>query len=170
MFSSFFPISPTAFVCADGDPKFAVKQNADSITLTCPDPKHAVFKKEKDLGKSPKIEYKDENSGEYTCKAPSDENDGDKIYVKFRTCDNCVEMDGATIAGMVVGEVLATAMIGWAVYLLASCSRPLSAPAADKKASDRQRLIPHETGGRAGNDLYQGLRPTQKDEYDVLRR
>ncbi|KAM6932294.1 T-cell surface glycoprotein CD3 delta chain, partial [Lycodopsis pacificus] len=89
-------------------------------------------------------------------------------FVKFRTCDNCIELDTASITGMVVGDVVATIVIGVAVYLVASLNRigPVTSP---KKSSDRPRRPPNE-GSRGPNDLYQPLVRGQRDTYDVLRK
>ncbi|XP_075956632.1 T-cell surface glycoprotein CD3 gamma chain [Anarhichas minor] len=112
------------------------------------------------------LEYKDENTGEYTC--VHNDIHGAKIFVKFRTCDNCVELDTASITGMVVGDVVATIVIGVAVYLIASLNRigPVTSP---KKSSDRPRRTPNE-GSRGPNDTYQPLKKGQRDTYDVLRK
>ncbi|KAK6296905.1 hypothetical protein J4Q44_G00330470 [Coregonus suidteri] len=42
------------------------------------------------------------------------------IYVKFQTCDNCIELDIAAAVGMVVGDLVATVLIGVAVYYIDS--------------------------------------------------
>lgn len=41
----------------------------------------------------------------------------------FAGCDNCVELDIMSIVGMVIGNVVATIVIGVGVYLLASQTR-----------------------------------------------
>ncbi|XP_041656495.1 T-cell surface glycoprotein CD3 delta chain-like isoform X2 [Cheilinus undulatus] len=101
------------------------------------------------------LSYRDDHTGEYTC-----------VSV---TCDNCIELDTGAIVGMAVGNVVATIVVGVAVYLVASQSRngPVT---SNKKSSDRQHLVPNEERGRASNDHYQPLKPKggQKDTYDVL--
>ncbi|XP_068441553.1 T-cell surface glycoprotein CD3 gamma chain-like [Clinocottus analis] len=114
------------------------------------------------------LEYRDENSGEYECIQTTGGTNGSKIYVKFRTCDNCVELNAASITGLVVGNVVATIGIGWAVYVVASQTR-IAPVTSHKKRSDRQPLV-HNDMSRAPNDHYQPLNVRQKDEYDVLNR
>ncbi|KAI9541288.1 hypothetical protein NQZ68_031616 [Dissostichus eleginoides] len=108
------------------------------------------------------LEYKDEHTGEYEC-------DGEEIYVKFRTCDNCVEFDTSTITGLAIGDVLATIVIGVAVYIIASKTQ-IGPTTSVKKSSDRQHLVPNAARGGASNDPYQALKPRQRDTYDELNR
>ncbi|XP_041656487.1 T-cell surface glycoprotein CD3 delta chain-like isoform X1 [Cheilinus undulatus] len=115
------------------------------------------------------LSYRDDHTGEYTCVSVSESVEKSMIFVKFRTCDNCIELDTGAIVGMAVGNVVATIVVGVAVYLVASQSRngPVT---SNKKSSDRQHLVPNEERGRASNDHYQPLKPKggQKDTYDVL--
>ncbi|CAJ1066130.1 T-cell surface glycoprotein CD3 gamma chain-like [Xyrichtys novacula] len=142
------------------------------IKLTCTDRKIMAI----DNGiaqDSLQLEYKDENSGEYTCVSKDNgEPEGEKMFVKFRTCDNCIELDEGSVAGIVVGEVVATTVIGVAVYLIACAQTRTGADKLDKKSSDRQHLIPPERNTRAPNDHYQPLKHKggQKDTYDVLNK
>ncbi|KAK2912760.1 hypothetical protein Q8A73_006873 [Channa argus] len=111
---------------------------------------------------NPLLEYRDENSGEYEC-------DSHKIFVKFRTCDNCIEMDLGSIVGMVAGDLVATIVIGVAVYIIAS-QNGINPTYSQKKSSDRQHLVPNEMSSRGPNDHYERLRTKggQKDTYDVI--
>ncbi|XP_058490390.1 T-cell surface glycoprotein CD3 gamma chain-like [Solea solea] len=118
------------------------------------------------------LPYEDGNSGNYKCeKKDTDEpSPNEEIYVKFRTCDNCIEFDTGSIAGLVIGNVVATVAIGVAVYLVASLSGPVK---AQKTGSGRQHnIVPNERNSRAPNDHYQRLKfkaGGQKDEYDVIK-
>uniref|UniRef100_A0A3Q3KFE1 CD3 gamma/delta subunit Ig-like domain-containing protein n=1 Tax=Monopterus albus TaxID=43700 RepID=A0A3Q3KFE1_MONAL len=136
-----------------------VHYHPDGIKLECP-----VGYDFESGNKSMVLEYKDENSKEYVC---STDTQDVQIFVKFRTCDNCIELDPASIAGIVIGEVVATVMVGVAVYLIASQAqvRPVT---SYKKSSDRQHLVPNEMNSRAPNDHYERLKPTHKDMYDVI--
>ncbi|KAL3057091.1 hypothetical protein OYC64_007552 [Pagothenia borchgrevinki] len=108
------------------------------------------------------LDYKDENTAEYPwC--------GETIYVKFRTCDNCVEFDMVTITGLAIGEVVATIVMGVAVYIIASKTQ-IGPTTSVKKSSDRQHLVPNAARGGASNDPYQALKPRQRDTYDELNR
>ncbi|XP_017286135.1 T-cell surface glycoprotein CD3 delta chain isoform X2 [Kryptolebias marmoratus] len=128
---------------------------ADGIKLFCADGQNISG-----YGKELTLNYSDKYSGEYKCE------DNSAIYVKFRTCDNCVELDTPSIVGLVIGNVVATAVVGVAVYLIASQSQT-SRPAPTKKRSDRENLILNEPG--RSNDHYQGLRYKQpRDLYDKL--
>ncbi|KAJ8280221.1 hypothetical protein GJAV_G00051990 [Gymnothorax javanicus] len=113
------------------------------------------------------LDYKDDNTGEYKCTKTADKaeenKDIGKIYVKFRSCDNCVALDVGTVVGIAVGEVIATAMIGVAVYLLASQPQGKGFRQGNK-ASDRQALIQNQQ-----NDLtYQPLIHGNSSEYSHL--
>lgn len=169
----------TASVSSQNDkvPEIKVKTISDGIELLC-DGIRIVRPDGTELGKE-KLLYKDENSGEYTCMVRSSEDEsqeaeGPKIYVKFRTCDNCIKLDETSIAGLVVGNVVATIVIGVAVYLVASQTRT-GPTSSHKKSSDRQHLVPNEARNQAFNDPntpYQRLNinKVQKDTYDVLRK
>ncbi|GAA6226226.1 T-cell surface glycoprotein CD3 gamma chain [Lates japonicus] len=100
----------------ENEPKLKVVSISDGIKINCDTDR---FKKG-DENHSEILQYKDENSGEYTCLSKDNEGIQQKIYVKFRTCDNCIELDTPSILGMVVGNVVATIVIGVAVYLIAS--------------------------------------------------
>ncbi|XP_008296897.1 T-cell surface glycoprotein CD3 gamma chain [Stegastes partitus] len=111
----------------------------------------------------------DSSTGEYACVKDGDNEPASKIFVKFRSCDNCIELNKGEISGVVVAEVVATVVIGVAVYLVASQMRTGSAP-SNKKTSDRQHLVSNEV--RSTNDHYQPLRRKDgnKDTYDVLNK
>ncbi|KAM9359256.1 T-cell surface glycoprotein CD3 gamma chain [Symphorus nematophorus] len=145
-------------------PVITVKTVSDGIVLSC----GKENKIESENGKTVQdLRYRDDNTGEYTCKHGSDFGNDPKIYVKFRTCDNCIELDTSSIVGIVVGNVVATIVIGVAVYLVASQTR--IGPVTSHKSSDRQHLVQNEMSNRPTNEHYQVLKPRgQKDTYDVL--
>lgn len=115
--------------------------------LSCVDPLKLKINGEADIEEM-NLEYKDENSGEYECVDPNDESESHKIYVKFRSesravasfsvsfghsklditicvcvaCDNCVELDLVSLTGIAMGSLVATILIGVAVYQTASHS------------------------------------------------
>lgn len=151
--------------------KITVTKESDGIKVSCGGSK-TLFKDETEV-ESGKLEYNDENTGEYSCALLNEKvlTEETKIFVKFRTCDNCIELDLTSIFGLVVGDVVATIVIGWAVYLVASQTR--SGPiASHKKGSDRQHLVPNEVSNRGSSDHYQPLRHQggKKETYDVLNR
>ncbi|CAG6006555.1 unnamed protein product [Menidia menidia] len=133
----------------------------DGIKLSCKDAD--IEKPDGTKVKELELRYHNENSGVYSCSETS------KAHVKFRTCDNCVELDMKAIAGIVVGDVVATVVVGVAVYLLASKAQSGPVP-SHKKRSDRQPLVRNDASITSDNDNYQPLRQQRRDEYDVLRR
>ncbi|XP_071395009.1 T-cell surface glycoprotein CD3 gamma chain-like [Centroberyx affinis] len=161
----------TAFVnCQTTAPpagsKIKVDSMPDGVRLTCPNSFPNITKPDEEKVPSPLIiEFSDTFTGEYTC---SNDTAEIKIYVKLRTCDNCIELDTAEIVGIAAGDLVATVLIGVAVYLVASQART-GPPTSNKKASDKQHLIPNDNNSRGPNDVYQPLRRGgPKDEYDVL--
>ncbi|XP_076591564.1 T-cell surface glycoprotein CD3 delta chain [Chaetodon auriga] len=162
--------------CNDGTPpknEIQVKTVSDGIVLRC---STSHIKNKTGGRESITLTYRDDNTGEYPCVRPDSDDppEGDeptdlpKIFVKFRTCDNCVELDLTSIVGLAIGNMVATVVIGVAVYLLTSQTR-ISPTASHKKSSDRQHLVPNEMSSRAPNDHYQPLKHKgQRDTYDVL--
>ncbi|MEQ2261887.1 hypothetical protein XENORESO_017424 [Xenotaenia resolanae] len=105
----------TAFSVNHAADKIQVAETADGIKLSCSE---NLSYGEKHLGVTEvDLPYRDSNTGEYSC------GDDAKIFVKFRTCDNCVELDTSSIVGLAVGDVVATIVVGVAVYLIASQAR-----------------------------------------------
>lgn len=49
-------------------------------------------------------------------------------------CDNCVEFDTSAIVGIAIGNLVATAVVGVAVYLIASVTRTGPAGPPKKKS------------------------------------
>uniref|UniRef100_M3ZL33 CD3 delta subunit of T-cell receptor complex n=2 Tax=Xiphophorus maculatus TaxID=8083 RepID=M3ZL33_XIPMA len=141
------------------DNKIKVQETADGIKLSCGD--NLVVEGNGKNGTEVTLYYRDDESGEYAC------NEESKIYVKFRTCDNCIELDTSSIVGLAVGDIVATVVVGVAVYLIASQARTGQVKPT-KKRSDKQNLIHNE----APNDpSYQPLKYKRgRDEYDVLNR
>ncbi|MED6285337.1 hypothetical protein CHARACLAT_028260, partial [Characodon lateralis] len=90
-------------------------ETADGIKLSCP--QNLFYGGNYMDVKEVELPYHDSSTGEYSC------GDDEKIFVKFRTCDNCVELDTSSIVGLAVGDVVATIVVGVAVYLIASQAR-----------------------------------------------
>ncbi|XP_062409174.1 T-cell surface glycoprotein CD3 delta chain-like [Sardina pilchardus] len=114
------------------------------------------------------LEYQDDKSGEYECfSTPVDDDDvaADSLgtyHVRFRTCDSCIQLDAPALAGIVVGNVVATVLIGVAVYFISTQSKGSSLPSNKaSKESDRRNLI-------SNDQTYQPLGPHGRDDYDVL--
>ncbi|XP_061683289.1 T-cell surface glycoprotein CD3 gamma chain-like [Syngnathoides biaculeatus] len=117
------------------------------------------------------LKYKDQNSGEYECvgKDQAGQKTGTKIFVKFRSCENCVELDLVSLSGLAVGNLMATIVLGVAVYLVATQMHD-SVTTSQPKSSDQRHLIPNDPKRRVRNDEYQELRHKggHKDIYDTL--
>lgn len=147
-----------------------VKPLSEGIEVICPG-EQKLYKDQTELNNTWWIENKDENSGEYVCQNGVDSQmKGPSIFVRFRSCENCVELDPATISGMVVAEVVATFVIGVAVYLVASQAQT-GATTTNKKRSDRHPLVPNEERANRGDGDYQPLRRKgPKDVYDRLQK
>ncbi|CAM5172161.1 unnamed protein product [Eretmochelys imbricata] len=88
--------------------------------------------------------------GVYTC------HDSNPLQVYFRMCQNCIELDAATISGIVVADIIATVFLAIAVYCITGqdSGRLL-------RASDRQNLIANE-------QLYQPLGERDNEQYSRL--
>ncbi|KAK5599398.1 hypothetical protein CRENBAI_021744 [Crenichthys baileyi] len=151
----------TAFSINHAADDIKVEEVADGIKLSCPEDVNIAGNDME--GKTLHLTYQDSNTGEYKC----GEN-GPQIFVKYRTCDNCVELDTSSIVGLAVGDVVATIVVGVAVYLIASQARTGQVKPT-KKRSDKQNLILNE---RTNDTNYQPLRYKKggKDEYDVLNK
>ncbi|CAM5121738.1 unnamed protein product [Natator depressus] len=78
------------------------------------------------------------------------------LQVYFRMCQNCIELDAATISGIVVADIIATVLLAIAVYCITGqdSGRLL-------RASDRQNLIANE-------QLYQPLGERDNEQYSRL--
>nr|XP_057936283.1 T-cell surface glycoprotein CD3 epsilon chain-like [Doryrhamphus excisus] len=160
--------------CKDSKTDITVEPGTGQITIVCTG-NNTIVSTNGDYVKFP-LKFKDENSGEYKCvpKNLTPEKarhaTGTTIFVKFRSCDNCVELDVLSIAGLVAGEVMATTVLGVAVYLVASQAHAgFTSP--QHKSSDRKHLISKEPNRRVPNDDYQELlrhKGGRKEIYDTL--
>ncbi|XP_029374255.1 T-cell surface glycoprotein CD3 delta chain [Echeneis naucrates] len=157
------------------DLKLTVQTVSDGIKISC---KPGLLIKTSDLQsnitiKGGFVEYRDDNSGEYQC-VVKDNSDPAKIFVKFRSCDNCVNLDMASIVGLIMGDVVATILVGAAVYLLMTKSRASqfnSQSTSHHKSSARELLIPNEVTSRSNNEPYQRLRAGRRiDTYDEINK
>ncbi|KAG7322052.1 hypothetical protein KOW79_014910 [Hemibagrus wyckioides] len=105
------------------------------------------------------LSYKDGDSGDYIC-----EHDGKSITltVRFRTCENCIQLDAPALSAVIVGNIVATFFVAFAVYSIAGESKGKSF--SGNKASDKVNLL---TNGET--DTYQQLNPGQSAEYSRLK-
>ncbi|XP_047248372.1 T-cell surface glycoprotein CD3 delta chain-like [Girardinichthys multiradiatus] len=153
----------TAFCINHAAGDINVEKVGDGIMLSCTEGVNVTGngKNEKTLH----LMYHDSNTGEYTC---SENENGPNIFVKYRTCDNCVELDTSSIVGLAVGDVVATIVVGVAVYLIASQARTGQVKPT-KKRSDKPNLIQNV---QTDNSNYQQLRYKngEKAEYDIIKK
>ncbi|XP_058866222.1 T-cell surface glycoprotein CD3 delta chain-like isoform X2 [Acipenser ruthenus] len=106
------------------------------------------------------LKNEDTNSKEYVCQ--KDDKKNHTIYVKFRTCNNCIKLEAGTVAGIVVGDVIATVLIAVAVYCVSSQQK--SGAYISNKASDRQNLLMND----GNNMVYEPLRERDDGAYSKL--
>uniref|UniRef100_A0A3B5KX79 Uncharacterized protein n=1 Tax=Xiphophorus couchianus TaxID=32473 RepID=A0A3B5KX79_9TELE len=148
------------------DNKIKVQETADGIKLSC-DGNLMVTGNGKN-GTEMTLSYRDDESGEYTC------DDDSQIYVKFRTCDNCIELDTSSIVSLAVGDIVATVVVGVAVYLIASQARTGQVKPTKKSKSLPVCLlfsICSTIHTLPEQDTYPPLKYKRgRDEYDVLNR
>uniref|UniRef100_A0A3B5KX86 Uncharacterized protein n=1 Tax=Xiphophorus couchianus TaxID=32473 RepID=A0A3B5KX86_9TELE len=147
--------------------KIKVQETADGIKLSC-DGNLMVTGNGKN-GTEMTLSYRDDESGEYTC------DDDSQIYVKFRTCDNCIELDTSSIVSLAVGDIVATVVVGVAVYLIASQARTGQVKPTKKTHEKNPVIILLSLISLSPNSLwpllFQPLKYKRgRDEYDVLNR
>ncbi|KAI7800447.1 T-cell surface glycoprotein CD3 gamma chain-like [Triplophysa rosa] len=99
-------------------------------------------------------------SGDYLCKGDSSESV--TITVRVRNSENLIQLDIMTTVAIVLGDIAATALIGWAAYSICAQPKPKNNYQRNK-ASDRQNLI-----NNSGGDTYQPL-STRSDDYSTLQ-
>ncbi|XP_075871357.1 T-cell surface glycoprotein CD3 gamma chain [Nelusetta ayraudi] len=141
-------------------PTISSKTTSDGIVLTC---ETGTWTEMKNGNKTLKLTYNDGNTGNYTCTSPENKAE---IFVKFRTCDNCVELDPQSIAGLVVGSLVATVVIAVGVHLVASPPATASV-STNKKRSDKEPLVRNEASQNDPN--YQPLNVKGVQTYDKLK-
>ncbi|XP_056140046.1 T-cell surface glycoprotein CD3 gamma chain-like [Lampris incognitus] len=141
-----------------------VRETFAGIEIHCPE---SITKPDGENASSPlALPYEDEFTGEYSCMF-NKSTPKEKIYVKFRTCENCIDVDILAIGVIVAVDLGITFLIGIAVYFINSRATT-SSSTTGKKSSDKQHLISNESSSRGSSDTYQRLRPRERDEYDVV--
>ncbi|GAB5577127.1 T-cell surface glycoprotein CD3 gamma chain [Prionailurus iriomotensis] len=100
--------------------------------------------------------------GVYTCKRPYEQDKIPYTQVYYRMCQNCVELDSGPLAGIIIGDIIATLFLALGVYCFAGYETGrLSEAAVVLQAADTQALL--------GNDqLYQPLRDRNDAQYSHL--
>ncbi|XP_072885929.1 T-cell surface glycoprotein CD3 delta chain-like isoform X1 [Hemitrygon akajei] len=95
------------------------------------------------------------NNGIYNCLS-----DPESTFLFIKDCHNCIQVDPGTLAGIVIGDLVATFLIAVAVYCV-------STPPKLKlyQAADRLALVKND----AAAALYSGLRKEDRAEYSRLK-
>ncbi|XP_025970171.2 T-cell surface glycoprotein CD3 delta chain [Dromaius novaehollandiae] len=100
----------------------------------------------------------DDPRGVYTCRLGRGRGAAQDLalQVHYRMCQNCIEVDAATVSGIVVADVVATVFLAIAVYCITGHDKGRMS-----RASDRQNLIANE-------QLYQPLGERDSAQYSRL--
>ncbi|XP_029429838.1 T-cell surface glycoprotein CD3 delta chain [Rhinatrema bivittatum] len=139
-----------------------VKEAGGKVTLECTTGSQNAMRWTKDeivqesnkseLGLGPEL---NDPRGIYKCEDMINGNRG-VLQVYYRMCQSCIEFNPGTISGLLVADVIATALIAFAVYCVTRPDKGRSS-----RASDKQTLIQHE-------QLYQPLGDRGNSEYSHL--
>lgn len=92
--------------------------------------------------------------GMYKCNVTGEEESTIQIY--YRMCQNCVELDSATVAGVIITDLIATLLLALGVYCFAGHETGRLSG-----ASNIQALLKNE-------QLYQPLRNRDDTQYSSL--
>ncbi|XP_026994509.1 T-cell surface glycoprotein CD3 gamma chain-like [Tachysurus fulvidraco] len=137
-----------------GDEEISVKKNGDQFVFTCAKGTWHHGNASNTLS----LSYKDGKSGDYKC---GPEENYITVTVKFRTCESCIELNESSLSIVIVGNLLATFFIAYAVYSITG--QPKNKSFSGNKASDKVNLLNGE------QDTYQPLNPGQSAEYSRLK-
>ncbi|XP_048837050.1 T-cell surface glycoprotein CD3 gamma chain-like [Brienomyrus brachyistius] len=148
-------------LCLLAGSEIEAEDHYDKIKLKCKNGKKWVSPIGSEESTTLVLDYNDAASGEYHCISDST---NVTILVKFRTCDNCIQLDIGSLMGLIIGDILATFFIGAAVYLVVSQPKARAYGSSYSKASDRQNLIQNQQ-----NDTYMPLQG-HSSEYSKLER
>lgn len=94
--------------------------------------------------------------GVYKCNGTYKNTNISTLQVYYRMCQNCVELDLATLAGLFVADIIATLLLALGVYCFAGHETGRLSRAADTQALLRN------------DQLYQPLRDRNNTEYGRL--
>ncbi|XP_062951580.1 T-cell surface glycoprotein CD3 gamma chain [Cynocephalus volans] len=93
--------------------------------------------------------------GIYWCKGS--EGTSKPLQVYYRMCQNCIELNAATISGFVFAEIISIFFLAVGVYFIAGQDG-----VRQSRASDKQTLLPND-------QLYQPLKDREDDQYSHLQ-
>ncbi|XP_025854658.1 T-cell surface glycoprotein CD3 delta chain [Vulpes vulpes] len=141
--------------------KVSVEELEDRVFLTC---NTSVLRIEGTMGiQLPRSRTLDlgkrilDPRGIYRCNATEEQSDKTPyMQVYYRMCQNCVELDSATLAGIVITDIIATLLLALGVYCFAGHETGRSS-----KSADTQILLEND-------QLYQPLRDQNDAQYSHL--
>ncbi|XP_076968876.1 T-cell surface glycoprotein CD3 gamma chain isoform X2 [Tamandua tetradactyla] len=93
--------------------------------------------------------------GIYQCKGSEDTSL--KLQVYYRMCQNCIELNAATVSGFIFAEIISILFLAVGVYFIAGQDG-----VRQSRASDKQTLLPND-------QLYQPLNDREDDQYSHLQ-
>ncbi|XP_068922692.1 T-cell surface glycoprotein CD3 gamma chain [Petaurus breviceps papuanus] len=79
------------------------------------------------------------------------------LHVYFRMCQNCIKLDGATLSGFILAEIITVFFLAVGIYFIAGQDGVWQS-----RASDKQTLLTND-------QLYQPLRDREDDQYGHLQ-
>ncbi|XP_017193626.1 T-cell surface glycoprotein CD3 gamma chain isoform X2 [Oryctolagus cuniculus] len=93
--------------------------------------------------------------GIYSCKGAT--KSSESLHVYFRMCQNCIELNAATVSGFIFTEIISIFFLAVGVYFIAGQDG-----VRQSRASDKQTLLPND-------QLYQPLKDREDDQYSHLQ-
>ncbi|XP_074071269.1 T-cell surface glycoprotein CD3 gamma chain [Macrotis lagotis] len=94
----------------------------------------------------------------YWCKnSTKPEEQSLRLHVYYRMCQNCIKLDGSTLAGFILAEIVTVFFLAVGVYFIAGQDGVWQS-----RASDKQTLL-------INDQLYQPLRDREDDQYSHLQ-
>ncbi|XP_005328382.2 T-cell surface glycoprotein CD3 gamma chain [Ictidomys tridecemlineatus] len=79
------------------------------------------------------------------------------FQVYYRMCQNCIELNAATVSGFIFAEIISIFFLAVGVYFIAGQDG-----VRQSRASDKQTLLPND-------QLYQPLKDREDDQYSRLQ-
>ncbi|XP_001380716.1 T-cell surface glycoprotein CD3 gamma chain isoform X2 [Monodelphis domestica] len=79
------------------------------------------------------------------------------LHVYYRMCQNCMKLDGVTLSGLILAEIITLFLLAVGIYFIARQDGVWQS-----RASDKQTLLTND-------QLYQPLRDREDDQYSHLQ-
>uniref|UniRef100_A0A8C3W3Q2 T-cell surface glycoprotein CD3 gamma chain n=1 Tax=Catagonus wagneri TaxID=51154 RepID=A0A8C3W3Q2_9CETA len=81
----------------------------------------------------------------------------EQLQVYYRMCENCIELNSATVSGFIFAEIISIFFLAVGVYFIAGQDG-----VRQSRASDKQTLL-------SNDQLYQPLKDREDDQYSHLQ-